>query len=110
MVCNADCMAIYCFKAPNPVQRDAVGSSEGHRADAGFTVFKNTEEYRMKHGVTVSDETLAKTGNSGEETVMALNKQSGRGEIMVPVPVAPNKREYLLCIVSFAPEGEANLS
>lgn len=33
-VCNADCMSILCFGAPNPVQRDEINSSDGHRKDA----------------------------------------------------------------------------
>jgi hypothetical protein len=94
-VCNADCMAIYCFYEPNPVQKDAKGASDGNRKDAGFDIFKKTEDYRKKHGVTTSDQTLAITGNSGEETVMAMNKQSGMGEIVVPVEAAPNSCEPL---------------
>lgn len=92
-VCNADCEAILCLGAPNPKQRDEVGASKEHRTDAGMTIFKKTEKFREDHGVDVSDDTLGTTGNSGEETIMALNTQGGKGEIVVPVHSAPNSRE-----------------
>lgn len=93
-VCNADCYAILCLNAPNPVQLDKTGVNSEHRKEAGINILKRTEQYREERGVFISDQVLAVTGNSGEETINALNQQAGKGEVVIPVHAYENSCMY----------------
>lgn len=103
-VCNANCMSILCFDGPNPVQEDANKISDEHRAQSHFRIFKRTQKFREDHGVRVSDEVLARTGNSAEENNNARTRQGGKMEMMTPVHATPNSRECSLHKTSFAPD------
>ncbi|KAF2122511.1 hypothetical protein BDV96DRAFT_639093 [Lophiotrema nucula] len=85
-VCNADCLAILCFGAPNPVQLDS-GHSADKRKESRFSsgLLRTQEETRQGKGIYIPQHVLESTGYSLEETVMANAVEGGWGEIIVPV-------------------------